>query len=389
MAVGDESAHDGLAHRARPQDGDRLLVEHVGIPQETLTQRDVERILAARNDQRPLEPHAHDGARREDDVLAFGPHDRPGSPEHDANDGALLASEEAAQDAAEDGADPGLASVLADAALAHGRDATEHVDALALDEHGVELELETPLVGRPLGRLRVLDDAAHPGAGGQRQSAFASQRRGHRGLQAVLAARGPRGHALVEPNLELRSLLQAQLAVALTLVEGGIDVISQVADRTVQLCDLVVRDAGAFASRALVLAHLHLEVDGLLADLFGPCAERVGLAIAGLEGLELAIEVLQLFLEALDVARASIVPSLPPDADGGAGRDERGQRQAGTTGHGQTYWSLISVACTSQTSPDRPWLDPLTCTRFPGASCSHVKLELPLRMRVEPSTVAR
>jgi len=57
-----------------------------------------------------------------------------------------------------------------------------------------------------------------------------------------------------------------------------------------------------------VAAHLDLEVDHVLADLVGPLAVGVRVAVAGVQALELLVQVLEVVLEPLQVPWPRFVP---------------------------------------------------------------------------------
>ena len=125
-------------------------------------------------------------------------------------------------------------------------------------------------------------------------------------VEAVFPPGRAGGERLLQTHENLGRSRHAQVSRALG--EGRRDVLAQIPDLAPGVFHLLGGHAGAFVAVALMAAHLDLEVDDVLPDVARAIAESVGLGIAGLQPLEVVLEVGHVGLEPPEVLGDGFVP---------------------------------------------------------------------------------
>ena len=121
-----------------------------------------------------------------------------------------------------------------------------------------------------------------------------------------------------------------------------VDVLAQVGHRPPQAGHLVVGDAGAAGVVGGGVAHLHLEVDHLFPQLVAALAQVVGAGVAGGQRRQRVVEVGQVVLQPLQVARLRFLRRPGLGAGGKRQRGCQGSRQHGQArSHGNASFAAL------------------------------------------------
>ncbi len=300
--------------------------------------------------QGPFQPDAHDRARGQLDFLAPGARHRSRAPDQDPDQGALGPPEHAPEDGPEGGADPRLAGgtgAFPPVVLADRDHAGAQVQPLPVEVEAIEVEIEPAGLGGTLCALHVPHDPADAGARGDGHPVPRPHGPKDRSIEAILPASGLGGQGIVQAEDDLGALGEARLPAA--SAEGTVDVGLQVLDRAPDVLHLLEGDPRPFPPAAFVPPHLHLQEDGVLADLLGPAPEFLRPLVSRLEPPERVVQVLEVVLQPLQVAGARLVAGLGGRGAGG----EKHERDRGDCFHASC--SKSRAAC--------PW-------RWPPARCS-------------------
>src|SRR3989441_3449392 len=298
---------------------------------------------SARYAELTLQPQGEDRAGGQIHVFTELGGQRAPSAEDGPDDGALGAADHLADHAPEHRADSRALGVVALEIdfLLDGDDAGPQVLArpvIGIDR--IEPEVQPAALDRPLAALHAADDAAYSSAGGQDDTAVELDGQGHRRFHAVFDLGGLGGKRLLQAHLDLRPLGK-RAGPGEAPVERVVDVALQAGDRLPQLLHLTAGGAEDGGPAALAAADLHLEVRHLVPDVVGPVLEFLVARMAGREGGQAVVQVLQVVLQTLDVLSGGGLGALcsrgPGDDQGEAQAEGQGRKLChgrSSSGHG-------------------------------------------------------